>query len=615
MSIFFGFMSIIPENESNAEAMRDNIRFFEGDAVGTYQADHVFICNKFLFNTPEASNTTSICENDRYVVAASCRIDNRQELAAKLNIIGASNASDHDYILAAYTRYEQKCVNHLIGDFAFVIWDKQKQTIFLARDQMGVKPLFYTLQNGTLYFSSDLNAFLNIDGIDTKYSEAYLASMIHGQLLETEISPEHTCYEKIYRLKPAHSLYYKNEYLKIQEYWKLAPAPVPGFNSKDDYYARFFELFEQAVACRLRTYDKVGIELSGGLDSSSIACMAQHISRQGQFSLDKLHTHSLVHSDTSRNAGLTDDEESFQKLVLENLNLKKEQIFRYSSHPFKHFLEEYEYNFNVHGGFTKIGASWQKPIYEGLQENNCRVKLSGFAGDELVSYTGKKWYYDGLNRLDPQFLMSFLSKAPLVRTKVVISYYLGRLFPSRYNMKVNPETNYLNSEYQHLVLSRTHKRSHTSHASFMTSFISRPFTTLRIEAEMLHALRHNAECRYPMTDIRLLEFILCVPFSLFVPEKEIKRMLFRNSLRAILPAEIVNRPTKTTAAMPYFSDKTKKNIEEVCEMKEELSNAKNQKFIDGEKVNKQLHTITSIKKGSDLAALLSTIFLNVKLAD
>ena len=339
--------------------------------------------------------------------------------------------------------------------------------------------------------------------------------------------------------------------------------------------------------------------------------MAHHIATKGDFDLNKMLTLSLVHSETSRNAALTDDEEPFQKVVLKHIGLKDEQVLAYSSHPFKSFLEEYEYNFQVRGGFTKIAASWQKPIYEGLEKQQCRIKLSGFAGDELVSNSGTKWYYEGFNQFDLRFILSFLSEAIWPRAKMMVSYCFNRIFPSRNDLKVRPENDYLSKQYHHWLLKSTHRGIHKSYKSYLTSIVTRPFTTLRMEAEMLHAMRHNAECRYPMTDIRLLEFVLSVPYPLFEPLSEMKRILFRNSLRDILPTEILERPGKTTAAMPYFSDKNQKQNIDLGEILELLS-FENFVFIDVVKMERQLKNAARLKKDSDLDALLNTIFLNIK---
>lgn len=614
MSQFFGCIALNAQiNISNvATQMTNSMSFFQGDAIGIYQTNEVFICNKFLFNSPESITTISICQNERYVLAASCRIDNREDIAKKVNIGEPLKVSDHEYILAVYTFYEQECIKHLIGDFSFVVWDKQKRTLFMAKDHLGIKPLFYTLQNENLFFSTDLNAFLGLTNLNIKYSKSYLASMICGEIIQTEVSPEFTCYEHIFRLKPAHGLLFNKNKIEINEYWKLIPQQNLKLNSKEEYFDEFFRLFEQSVADRLRTNDKIGLELSGGLDSSAIACMIGHISKKEKFDLYKLLTFSLVHSKFSKELENQEDEEPFQEIVQRWLGIKSENIIKNSTHPFDSFWDEYEYGFKVHGGFSKVNFTWQKPIYEGLLDKECRVKLSGFVGDELVSNSGTHWFYDGLYQFDIRFMWKFLSKNTISSLKAVIKYYLLRFSILRVDAKVNFDTNYLSPQFKNLTLKRTYKMSYVNHKSFLTSFISRPYTTLRFETETLHALQHDSECRYPMADIRLLAFILSVPFELFEP-KHMKRTLFRKSLQPILPPEIFKRDTKTGAVLPYFQEKNMLFIAELDET-QIVDNCKETAFVNTEKINSKLNNLPKLKREIEIISLLNVTFLKRRLS-
>lgn len=609
MSQFFGCIALNTQiNITDVTSqMINSMSFFQGDAIGIYQTNQVFICNKFLFNTSESVNTTSICQNERYIMAASCRIDNREEIAKKVNINEPLKASDYEYILATYTFYEQECVKHLIGDFSFVVWDKQKQILFMAKDHLGIKPLFYTLQNENLFFSTDLNAFLGIETLNTEYSTSYLASMICGEIIQTEVSPEFTCYEHILRLKPAHGLLFNKNKVEINEYWKLKPQQNLKLNSKEEYFDEFFRLFEQSVVDRLRTNDKIGVELSGGLDSSAIACMIGHISKKGKFDLDKLLTFSLVHSKFSKELENQEDEEPFQEIVQRWIGIKSENIIKNSTHPFDSFWDEYKYGFKVHGGFSKVNFTWQKPIYEGLLNKECRVKLSGFVGDELVSNSGNHWFYDGLYQFDIRFMWKFLSKNTISSMKAVIRYYLLRFSILRINAKTNFDTNYLSPQFKNLTLKRTYKMSYVNHKSFLISFISRPYTTLRFETETLHALQHNSECRYPMADIRLLEFILSIPFELWEP-KQMKRTLFRNSLQLILPPDILKRDDKTGAVLPYFQEKNRLFLAELDEL-QIVDNCEETAFINTEKINSKRNNISKFKREIEITSLLNVIFL------
>ena len=202
MSQFFGCIALHAQiNVADVAAqMTTSLDFFQPDAVGVYQTEEVFICNKFLFNTPESVYTTRICQNKRYVVAASCRLDNRAEIAAKIQLENPLEKSDHDYLLAAYTFYQEKCVEHLLGDFSFVVWDKEKKTLFMTKDHLGIKPLFYYLDENILVFSTYIQGIKAVEGINLSLDKLYIARELKN------FSPtfEDTFFEHIKRLKPAH---------------------------------------------------------------------------------------------------------------------------------------------------------------------------------------------------------------------------------------------------------------------------------------------------------------------------------------------------------------------------------------------------------------------------
>ncbi len=613
MSQFFGCIALNKtiDVQAVAEKMQQNMSFFKGDGTGIYQTESVFICNKLLHNTPESINTPLICQDERYVLAATCRLDNREELATKLSLNDHIKASDHEYLLAAYSQFQETCVEHLLGDFSFVIWDKQEEKLFMAKDQMGIKPLFYTHQKESLFFSTDLNAFLDNSVIITPLSQVYIASYLRSyDCIPTQVHLEATCYDSIYRLPPANYLLFQRASLVIQRYWELQQKDTIKYNSEEEYYKHFFRLFQQAVSCRMRTNTSVGIELSGGLDSSSIACMSHHITQNSTFSLDKLFTFSLVHPDPINRDEDLSNEEPFQEIVLNWMGIKRDNVIKISRHPFNDFFKEWDYGFQVHGGHAAVNFTWQKPIYEAMEKQQCSIKLSGFAGDEFVTNEGSLWFYDGLAEFDLPLIWRLVSSGKLKNYKAIAGYYVYRLTGFRRIPKrpFDDNTQYLKDEYRHLTLANYNKLSFKSFKSFLASFITRPYTALRCETEGLHALRHGVECRYPMTDVRLLEFILSVPYQLFEPKTN-DRLFFRKSLEKILPQEVFNRSDKTGAVLPYLRIKNAvflKQLQTITLNKEGVKT----NLVNIEKVKNQINKTHELKKEVEVTSLLSAIYLH-----
>ena len=202
---------------------------------------------------------------------ANARIDGREELVQKLNLTLKDSPSDDELILHAYETWGEDCINHLIGDFAFAIWDGRSHRLFCARDHFGVKPFFYTHISDHFNFSSSLNA-LRLDG----HVSDTLNEIAIGDYLLFGVNQDHstTIFKDIQRLPPGHTLTVANNTVKIRRYWSPSIPAQVRYRDSDSYVERFSELFSRAVADRLRS-DRVAISMSGGLDSTSLAAIAR----------------------------------------------------------------------------------------------------------------------------------------------------------------------------------------------------------------------------------------------------------------------------------------------------------------------------------------------------
>jgi asparagine synthase (glutamine-hydrolysing) len=616
MSQLFGCISFNSgiDIEEVSLQLQESTSFFKADATGIYQTCDVFICNKFLINTPESPRKNIIFRNEQYILAASCRIDNREELAAKIPLALSPNDSDHAYLLAAYTFYQEECVRHLIGDFSFIVWDIRNKTLFMARDHVGVKPLFYAFHKGVLFFSSDLNALSGLQFINAAISESYIASALYGDFILTSAGIQHTCYRDVFRVKPAHYHLFSQHTRKEVKYWELKPMFSTILKTKQEYYHEFYELFKSAIHCRMRGIESfnVGLELSGGLDSSAIACMSGEVMDTDRQFFTHLQAYSLVQS-TQGQAYYQNfhDEEPFQELVLNKLNLNRENIFKLNRHPFDSYKEEFEYGLAVHGGLSKVNFTWQKAIYETMHTNNCRVKLSGFAGDECITDGGEWWLFDILFKTDLKVLLQELMRFNRANYKTILKYLYYRIFGYRVDKQTKSKTedsDYLQKACKKILPAIENKINTKSFKDYLISKITRPYTSLRFETETLHALRYNVESRFPMADIRLLDFMLRLPPTLFRPEEN-KRQFIRNALGAILPDAVRYRKDKSSAVVPYYKYKNAVFINQLLAAKPVLTS----NMVNTDKIAERLANPDKLKRESDVASLLAAIYIADKL--
>ncbi|HKZ78478.1 MAG TPA: asparagine synthase (glutamine-hydrolyzing) [Pyrinomonadaceae bacterium] len=196
--------------------------------------------------------------------------DFRKSLEEKGHVY--STHCDTETILHLYEEYGVKCVEHLRGMFAFAIWDRRRREVFIARDRLGVKPLYYVLTNeGSLYFASEIKALLAAGAVRPEINHRALPDYLanHGT------SAEETLFAGVKRLLPGHLLVWRNGHMDIQKYWDVSYAPLVGDEGQSDrkLIGQWSEMFRTSVRLRLMADVPLGMFLSGGIDSSAIAAM------------------------------------------------------------------------------------------------------------------------------------------------------------------------------------------------------------------------------------------------------------------------------------------------------------------------------------------------------
>ena len=206
-------------------------------------------------------------------------IYNHQDLRKDLEMRGHRyrTHSDTESIVHLYEEYGAKCVEHLRGMFAFAIWNRSRKTLFIARDRLGIKPLYYRYDGRTLLFGSEIKTILAYPGVHPKFDSSTLAEY----LAFGYISGEQTMYAGIRKLMPGHTLSVdESGELQIRQYWDLTINADDGSRPAASYVSQYREQLEQCVASHLMSDVPLGVFLSGGLDSSAIAALTTKIRKE-----------------------------------------------------------------------------------------------------------------------------------------------------------------------------------------------------------------------------------------------------------------------------------------------------------------------------------------------
>jgi asparagine synthase (glutamine-hydrolysing) len=496
-------------------------------------------------------------------LTADVRLDNRGELIAALKP-GDSTAhewSDGQLILAAYEKWSENCLDRLIGDFAFAIWDVRRQELFCARDHFGVKPFYYCAFDKLFAFASEVKALLDLPEVPHRLNESRIAEHLAGVFSENES----TFYKGILRLPPGRFLKVTRDHRQSFPYWSLDPSVNIRFPSDKEYAQAFREIFLEAVRCRLRSAGPIGAMLSGGLDSSSVTCVARRLLEASGCS--HLRTFSTVFDVVTQC-----DERRYIGAVLASDRLDAHFISGDQRGPLTD-LDCMHRHTDQPFFAPGLHLTWQ--VYAATREQGVRVLLDGHDGDTVVSHgyqyvqelaaAGRwravageiqglarhfeisvwkllgsyAWHY-GLRPLRERINLPHLSRPRWSQLRDS-----GTARPPAWCSLLKPEfveRNQLRARHKawRQTLPATARTEREGHYRALTQAIQ-PFA---LEVFDSVAAAHGIEPRYPFYDRRLVEFCLAIP-----PDQKLSRgwtrMILRRAMADILPTEVQWRQTKT----------------------------------------------------------------------
>ena len=529
-----------------------------GESLRSYGPDGGFevrenpvgmVYRAFHTNLESRQERQPLIDEDGCILAWDGRLDNREELIALLQDELRSDRSDSAIVMAAYHKWGLTFPQRLIGDFAFSLWDPNSRTLFLGRDPVGARLLFYHLNTNRIIWASRLESLLELPDIDLEVDDEYVAgylSMYPGDGL--------TPYKNIYAVTPAHLAIVRDGKVVVWRFWGLDPDKEIRYRTDQEYEEHFLHLFSDAVRTRLRADGPVWADLSGGLDSSSIVCVADEVMKRGPVQASSVETVSAVFDESSKS-----DERKFISVV--------EQKRGRQGH---HFLES-EYPLLSASAFEGLRAipnplelwgEYHKAVRKKMRERGARVLLSGIGGDELL--TSAPDPSPELADLVAQWKLRDLHQRVQVWSLALKKPYLDVLF----NHSVLPA---LPRRVQALHKRRQQaKRFSLLQPRFVKDFgladrllgpkdvfgcrlpssrgQASAFLSVRDVICSGHLLAWNLiEITYPFTHRPLVEFLQALPPAQWIRPGQ-PRSLLRRALQTYLPAEIAKRKGKGSPA-------------------------------------------------------------------
>lgn len=333
--------------------------------------------HRMLWTTPESliEELPLLSQTGDLVITCDARIDNRDELICALQFENylREKITDSQLILAAYEKWGEQCPEYLLGDFAFAIWDKLKQSLFCARDHFGVKPFYYYHQTAKVFLlASEIKALFCLPQVPRQLNEVRMADYLALMMEDKAI----TTYQDIMRLPPAHSMVLSHSGIRLWSYWSLDPKREIKLESNDDYAKEFRKIFTEAVHCRLRSAFPIISHLSGGLDSSAVTCVARDLLTKEN--KQPLHTISSIFDRITEC-----DERPFINSVLDQGEVIPHYVHGDESSPLSNLDSIFQYEDEA-----LLGPSHFYPwnLNRTIKDLGLRICLDGFDGDTTVCH-------------------------------------------------------------------------------------------------------------------------------------------------------------------------------------------------------------------------------------
>lgn len=528
------------------------------DGSGIWHNGSVGLGHCMLWTTPESLHEQLPLVNSTgdVILTSDARIDNRKELltALAMNTHPASEISDSEIILKAYEKWGESCPEKLLGNFSFAIWDRRRQRLICARDHMGVKSFYYYLSAETFVFASEIKALIQLPHVPRRINEVRIADYL-AQVYADKTS---TLYQQIFRLPPAHCMTVGAKQYQIKSYWSLELSNELQLKSDEEYAGSFYEIFEEAVRCRLRSGYRIGFALSGGLDSSSIVCSARHLN--SKLSDQPLQTFSAIFPGLQKEELRRIDEREYIQSVLSMGGFSPHYIRADNISPLIDIDKLLRFTDEVYFA-PNLFMYWI--LYSAAKNDGVRIYLDGIDGDVTVSH-GLEYLTDLFRTgrwkslLTESVAISNQSVNSAEPRKIIWQHGVRPLIPgSIVNFKrnlrdkdlqawflINPDLvqriDYRDRFQTIMNDGSAHRRSGRE---VHKSELNAAYLTLNLELLDKVSSAFSLDLRLPFFDRRLVEFCLAVP-----PEQKLSqgwtRYIFRRAMEGVLPAEIQWRSTK-----------------------------------------------------------------------
>lgn len=545
MSVQFGRWNVddLPADQEYLAKAGEMLAPYGPDGGGAYIKDNVSILYKAFHTTRESRKESQPCVTPSGAVLTwDGRLDNGEELVRELKDVLTTGATDLAMVEAAYEAWGTECFAKLRGDWALSVWDPRSRSVILAKDLIGTRHLYYSVDKKQVTWSTMLDPLVLLAGKTFALEEEYIAGWL-SFFPATHLTP----YVGIHSVPPSCFVRLEPGRQMVSKYWDFSPGMSVRYRTDDEYEEHFRQVFRESVRRRLRSDSPILAELSGGMDSSSIVCMADTIMAHGAAETQDLDTISY-YDDSEPN---WNERPYFTKVEEKrgrsgcHIDVGKEESFKF----------EFDSDcFAVTPGSSGRPNRVAKQIAACMASQGNRVVLSGIGGDEVTGGvpTPMSELEDLIARARIRVLIHQLKIWALDKRKpwFYLFFEAARgFFPAALARvpKYKRPAPWLNPKFV--------KRNGAALQGYETHVkLFGPLPSFQGNLGTLDFLRRQLGCcpmppeplfekRYPYLDRDLLEFMYAVPREQLVRPGH-RRSLMRRALIGIVPAELLQRRRK-----------------------------------------------------------------------
>ena len=579
MSAIFGIINLNGQAVAidYLERMNTALAIHGSDCDGIWVGGSVGVGQRMMRFTPEdcIEQQPMFSADGKIVLVSDSRIDNRQELAHELGIptIEAKQLADSAFILQSYQKWGVDCTRHLIGAFAFALWDEREKQLLLARSPMGERAIYYHISAASCAFASMPKGLFALPGISREVDYESLADY----LAIAPSEPGRTLYRGVLRLQMGHALLIGQKGIKLDRFWRPGLQPELRLKNDNEYVDAFNVLFKRVVNDHMRSTSPVGVMMSGGLDSTSVAAV---VASQLNLRKERLATFTEVprHGfDVTGEKGRYADETPLVQAMARKYDNLDLNFVRTSG---RFFLDDICTLFTAAEipFYAVPNRTWIEAILQAAKQQDIRVLLTGTTGNLTISWDGRgllpnlirhgKWLKawgeaaayarhnsatSGLRRLVGTGIMP-LMPTPLWTVINRIRTHRNSSFIGRSPWGSYSPINVEFAESQKLFERSREKRFDFSFRpgldtkSHRYNFVERSDYTRDIMTG--YKSLYGIELRDPTCDLRIFEFCLSLPEEQFQCKGN-TRWLIKRAMADKLPEEILHNTKRGRQAADW----------------------------------------------------------------